>query len=392
MKSHALPVFVLGLALAAAAPLAAQDLTITNARIVVGNGTVIERGSIVVRGGKIVSAAAGAPATTSGQTIDAKGMTAMAGFIDAHRHVNTGPEEKAQMQRLLEVGYTTVLSGGGPADGNITLREHIDTGLINGPRIIPSGSVRITLTPDQARAEMRRLAGLGITYTGEIALTPKPGPTAQELETLRAIVDEGKKTGVWVQVHAVSPQAMMAAVDAGVMKLVHTPHFGWLNFDDAKKVAAAGIKQLSTIGFGVPVFGVFANDNQPRFRDGKPWPESILDGDGRGQEAGYKAVNARTSWDAGVMYGYGTDTGYDPKAGLQHELRALNLMFSMPDVVKLMGPNSASYIEMGDQLGTLEAGKLADVVLLEGNPLDGYWNFLNATMVLKGGTIVVDKR
>ena len=69
--------------------------------------------------------------------------------------------------------------------------------------------------------------------------------------------------------HAVSPQAMMAAVDAGVTKLVHTPHFGWLSFEDARRVAAAGVKQLSTIGFGVPVFGVFADDNVPRFRDGK---------------------------------------------------------------------------------------------------------------------------
>jgi imidazolonepropionase-like amidohydrolase len=324
--------------------------------------------------------------------IDARGMTAMAGFIDGHRHVNTGPTEKAQMQALLEAGYTTVLSGGGPAEGNLTLRDHIERGTIKGPRIIPSGSVRLTLTPDQARAEIRTIAGLGIKYTGEIALTPKPGPTAQEMETLRAIVDEGKKAGVFVQVHAVSPQAMMAAVDAGVTKLVHTPHFGWLAIDDAKRVAAAGVKQLSTIGFGVPVFGVFADDNKPRFRDGKPWPESILDGDGRGQEAGYKAVNARTSWDAGVVYGYGTDTGYDPRAGLAHELRALNLMFSTRDIVTLMGPNSASYVEMGDQLGTLEVGKLADVVLLDGNPLDGYWNFLNAKVVVKGGVVAVDKR
>jgi imidazolonepropionase-like amidohydrolase len=59
--------------LAGAAPLAAQDLTITNARIVVGNGTVIERGAIVVRGGKIASVAAGAPAAAAGQTVDAHG-------------------------------------------------------------------------------------------------------------------------------------------------------------------------------------------------------------------------------------------------------------------------------------------------------------------------------
>jgi imidazolonepropionase-like amidohydrolase len=378
---------------ASARNLAAQDLVITNARIIVGNGDVINQGSIVIRSGRIASVSAG-PANISGiRAIDARGMTAMAGFIDGHRHVNTGPDEKVQMQQLLEAGYTTILSGGGPAEGNLTLKDHIEKGIIKGPRIIPSGRVDlVNNTPEKARAEVQRLAGLGIKFIGEMALTPKPGPTAKELENLRAIVDESKKAGVWIQIHAVSPQAMMAAIDAGVPKLVHTPHFGWLSFEDAKRVAAAGTKQLSTIGFGVPVFGVFADDNKPRFRDGKPWPESILDGDGRGQEAGYKAVNARTSWDAGVIYGYGTDTGYDPKAGLEHELKSLNLMFSMQDIIKLMGLNTASYIEMSNDLGTLEKGKLADIVLLDGNPLAGYWNMLNAKIVIKGGVIMVDKR
>jgi imidazolonepropionase-like amidohydrolase len=380
-------------AFGAAANLTAQDLVITNARIIVANGTVIDQGSIVVRGGRIASVARGPANVTGLQTIDAKGMSALPGFIDGHRHVNTGPDEKQQMQQLLDAGYTTVLSGGGPAEGNLTLRDHIEKGIIKGPRIIPSGRVDLANnTPEQARAEVRRLAGLGVKYIGEMSLTPKPGPTAKEMENLRAIVDESKKAGVWVQIHAVSPQAMMAAVDAGVPKLVHTPHFGWLSFEDAKRVSAAGIKQLSTIGFGVPVFGVFADDNRPRFRDGKPWPESILDGDGRGQEAGYKAVNARTSWDAGVIYGYGTDTNYLPKAGLEHELKSLNLMFSMKDIIKLMGPNSASYIEMSDQLGTLEPGKIADIVLIGGNPLEGYWNLLNTKLVIKGGVIVSDQR
>ncbi len=372
--------------------LAAQDLVITNVRIIVGNGTVIEQGSIVVRGGRIASVAAGAASVPGVQTIDARGMTAMAGFIDAHRHVNTGPNEKVQMQQLLDAGYTTVLSGGGPAEGNLTLKDHIEQGVIKGPRIIPTGAVRLTTTPEQARADVRKLAELGIKFSGEISITPKPGPTAQQLENLRAALDEAKKAGVWIQVHAVSPQAMMAAVDAGVTKLVHTPHFGWLSIEDARRVAAAGVKQLSTIGFGVPVFGVFAEDNVPRFRDGGAWPDKILDGDGRGQEAGYKAVNARTSWDGGVIYGYGTDTGYLAKAGLEHELKSLNLMFSMQDIIKLMGPNSASYIEMSDQLGTLEAGKLADIVILNGNPLDGYWNMLNTRMTIVGGKIVSDQR
>lgn len=392
MKRHILTILAC-LTLGALAPLSAQDLTITNARIIVANGTVIERGSIVVRGGKIVSVAPGAPSAASGGTIDAKGMTAMPGLIDAHRHINTGPNEKTQMQALLEAGYTTILSGGGPAEGNITLRDHIEKGLINGPRIIPSGSLRLNNnTPETARAEIRKMAGMGIKFTGEIGLTPVPGPSEKELEVLRAAVDEAKKAGVIVQVHAVSSRAMVAAIDAGVPLLVHLPNKDWMSKEDAKKLAASGTKILGTVGFGTPVFGVFADDNMPRFRDGKPWPESIVDGVRLGEEAGYMPVNARTAWDAGAILGYCTDTTYDPKAGLEHELKTINPMFSMQDIIKMMGPNTASYIQMSDQLGTLELGKLADLILLEGNPLEGYWNMLKTKLVLKGGVIVVDKR
>jgi imidazolonepropionase-like amidohydrolase len=373
--------------------LSAQDLAITNARVIVGNGTVINSGTVIVRGGKIVAVAAGAASTQGLKTIDAKGMTAMAGLIDAHRHINTGANERAQMQALLEAGYTTVLSGGGPADGNITLRDHIDKGLINGPRVIPSGSLRLNnQTPETARAEIRKMADMGIKFTGEIALTPVPGPTEKELDVLRAVVDEGRKAGVMIQVHAVSSPAMVAAVDAGVRLLVHLPNKDWVSREDAKKLAASGTKILTTIGFGAPVFGVFAEDNTPRFRDGKPWPESIVDGVRLGEEAGYMLVNARTVWDQGAVLGYCTDTTYDPAAGLDHELKSLNVMFSMPDIVKLMGPNTAAYVQLGDQIGTLEPGKLADLILLDGDPLKGYWNMLKTKLVLKGGVIVVDKR
>ena len=381
------------LATAAATPLAAQDLTITNVRIIGPDATVIERGSIVVRGGKIASVAPGNPSTTSGRTVDAKGMTAMPGFIDAHRHINTGPNEKAQMQAQLEAGYTTILSGGGPADGNITLKNNIESGRINGPRIIPSGQLRLNQhTPESAREEIRKMAAMGVKFTGEIALTPVPGPTEQEVQVLRAVVDEGKKAGVMVQVHAVSTPAMMAAVSAGVPLLVHLPNKDFTSVEDARKLAASGTKILATIGFGAPVFGVFANDNTPRFRDGKDWPQSIVGGVRLGEEAGYMPVNARTVWDAGVILGYCTDTTYDPLAGLEHELKSFNMMFSMKDMIQIMGPNTASYIQMGDQLGSIEVGRIADIILLDGDPLEGYWNWLKTKVTIKGGVVVVDKR
>ena len=74
---------LLGLFLGTTEFVTAQDLTITNARIIAANGSLIGRGSIVVRAGKIVSAGAGAPSAPAGRTIDAKGMTAMPGLIDA---------------------------------------------------------------------------------------------------------------------------------------------------------------------------------------------------------------------------------------------------------------------------------------------------------------------
>ena len=383
----------LGLAGLFAQNVSAQDVAITNARVIVGNGTVIGSGTVIVRAGKIVSVSAGAANTQGLKTIDAKGMSVMPGFIDAHRHINTGPGEKAQMQALLEAGYTTILSGGGPADGNITLRDHIDKGVINGPRIIPSGRVQLrNTTPEMARAEIRAMAALGVKFTGEIALTPVPGPGEQELEVLRAIVDEGKKAGVQVQVHSVSSSALVAGIDAGVKLFVHLPNKNFVSKEEGKKLADAGAKILTTTGFGPPVFGVFADDNKPRFRDGKPWPESIVDGVRLGEEAGHAMVNARTVWDQGAIVGYCTDTTYDPLAGLNQELKVLNVMFSMQDIIKLMGPNTASYIQMGAELGTVEPGKLADLTIVDGNPMDGYWNMLKTKVVLKGGVIVVDKR
>lgn len=376
----------------------AQDVAITNARIVVGNGQVFNSGTILVRGGKIVSVSAGTAATQGLRVIDGRGLTAVPGYIDAHKHVNTGPMEKEQMQALLEAGYTTILSGGGPGDGNITLRDRIEAGTINGPRIIPSERVNLRGTPEEARAAIRAMAAKGIRHTGEIALTPVPGPTAEEIAVLRATVDEAAKAGVQVNVHAVSTPAMVAAVEAGVRRLVHLPNKDFTSHEAAATVASSGAIVLGTIGFGAPIFGVFANDNNPRFRDGKPWPEAIAGanrdaaGKALGTEAAYPIMNARTIWDHGGLIGYCTDTNYEPLAGLEHELKSYSIVFSMQDIFKLMGPNTAAYIGMSDQLGTLEAGKLADILLLDGDPLEGIHNMLKTKVVVKGGRVVVDKR
>jgi imidazolonepropionase-like amidohydrolase len=384
-------------------PSVAQDLVITNVRIVPGAGQVIERGTIAIREGRIASVGSG-PAAPGSKVIDASGLTAVPGFIDGHRHIYAGKDEAGwlkndapkQMREFLEAGYTTLLSGGGPAEPIVALKSQIDSGQLSGPRIIPSGPLVLNekTTVENARDSIRQMAAKGIHFTGEVLanLLKADPPDAHMVELLSAAADEGKKAGVMVTVHATSAPAILAVVRAGVPRLVHTPHFSWITDEDAKIVRDAGVEVLSCVGFGAPVFGVFNQNNIPTFRDGGKWPDALIGGEGRGREAGYKPVNGRTLFDNGVVYGYGTDTNYIPLAGLSQELRVLNLMFSPTDLLKVMGPNSASWIGMGKELGTLDPGKLADIVLLAGNPLDGYWNLLTARVVVKQGVVVVDKR
>jgi imidazolonepropionase-like amidohydrolase len=388
----------------------AQDAAITNARIIVGNGAVIDSGTVIVRAGRIVSVSAGAANTQGLRVIDAKGMSAMPGFIDGHKHVAPGPNEKGQMQSLLEAGYTTVLAGGGMAENNVMLRDHIDSGMINGPRIIPSGQVSLRQTPAEARAAVQALAARGIKHTGEIGLTPEPAPPQAEIEVLKAIVDEAKKAGVQVNVHAVSSPAMVAAIDAGVTRLVHLPNKDFTSYEQAEKVAQNGAIVAGLIAFGAPNIDRLSpapaqvqwpKDNTARFRDGKPWPEAIAganrDAKGRatGTEGGYTIINARRIWDADpnqTTISYSTDQNADDLVVLEHELKSFSIVFSMADIHRIIGPNAARFVGMADQIGTLEAGKLADIILIDGNPTLNIYEMLKTKVVIKEGRVVVDKR
>jgi imidazolonepropionase-like amidohydrolase len=386
MKKMTIAALALPFAMAAGA----QDLVITNARILDGTGLSIQRGSIVIEDGRIVSVAEGAAAARGAQVVDARGMTVLPGFIDAHRHIMRGDDETwfreesvPRMREFLEAGFTTLMSGGGPTPGIMELKRSIDSGDLEGPRVITSGRAdpQDFGTPEKARARIQELKAMGVEIV-------KSSVTPEQKDQLAVIVQEARKVGLDVMVHAVTVPAMIAAVEAGAAKLVHTPHDSFMTNEQARMVAAAGIENLSTVGFAVPVFGVFNDDNVPTFRDGSPWPSGIL---GTGSNAaGEKPVNARTLWDNGVVYGFGTDTNYLPREGLKHELRALNLMFSPLDMLKLMGPNTAAFIDMSDDLGTLAPGKIADIVIVDGDPLDLIFNLLNVEVVVKGGKIVVD--
>jgi imidazolonepropionase-like amidohydrolase len=434
---------LVGLTLVAGAgPAAAQNLVITNARILDGSGKVIERGAVVVRDGKIVSVVAGTPTAVPGaRVINARGMTVMPGFIDAHRHPIPGntaewleKDAANEMRAFLEAGFTTVVSAITSVEG-LELRRRTESGVIKGPRILaasliplaraggggrgnasergapaaapgrgtapaapPAGrgdparfdNSRPPLRPTEpasaipaedtiAAVEAASKAGFDYIKT-VITVTPR-GP---EVETLRLIVNEGKKRNIPTITHAVSVVDTLGAVEAGPAVLVHTPHIGRLDEDPAavQKIVAARIPMTSTLAVFTPHF---SPDGMPLFRDRLPFPWNTLSSAGQGP------VNARLLWEAGLSYGYGTDTSWPPKESLKDELRALSLVFSPKDIVTILTMNAARSALKQDQLGTVAPGKLADLVIINGDPLNDIYDVLKVVTTVKGGVVLWDK-
>jgi imidazolonepropionase-like amidohydrolase len=406
----------------------AQNLLITNARILDGKGGVIERGSVVVRDGKIVSVATGTASAAGARVIDVKGMTVMPGFIDSHRHpLGQGAdwlktEAPMRMQEYLDAGFTTVLSAGDDPAVAVPLRDQIAKGAIKGPRLIvlgriplagppapppggrgagappagrggggrgdparnvalrtPPATAATAIPPDQTRAQVAALAKAGVDGIKTVMQVSPGGP---EIATQTLMVQEARKYNLPVMTHAVSVADTMGAVQAGVASLAHTPHIDLLTMAQAQTIGKSGIPMMSTLGVFVPYFDAA---NTALFRDRLPFPWETLPSAGNGP------VNARLVAEAGTTYGYGTDTSWHPRESLALELRPLSVTFSPMDIVSILTRNAAAAILKNDR-GTLEAGKLADIVVLSGDPLAGVENLLRVQMVIKGGEVVVEKR
>jgi len=404
---------------------AAQALVVTNARILDGTGRVIENGSVTVRDGKIVSVSPGSATVPQARVIDARRKTVVPGFIDAHRHIVRGEpaqwlkaESAARMQEFLDAGFTTVLSAGDPPEVILELRRRLQQGELKGPRLFAAGRVALARPAgapasgrggaaagdparfDVSRPPLRPTTAAGAIPRGEtikaVEAVAKAGfdyiktaiivtPGGPEKDTLALIVNEGKKRNLPTITHAVTVQDALAAVDAGVARLVHTPHIGRLEEDRAaaERIAKAGIPMTSTLAIFLPHFDA---DNKPLFRDRGAFPWDTVSSTGQGP------VNARLLWEAGITYGYGTDTSWHPRDTLADELRALQLVFSPKDIITILTRNAGIAAMKDDRLGTLEVGKFGDMVVLDGDPLANAGNLLNVAMVIKGGQVVVEER
>ncbi len=378
----------------------AQDLVIFNARILDGTGGSIERGSIVVSDGRIVSVSAGDPDARGVLEIDAQGMTVMPGMIETHVHLllvdRTLENQEAldewieqalpgDLRGYLESGFTTALSTGDHPSSILAVKRRIEIGELQGPRLLVSGPVftgpgghpattvcggfpsfcrdliAIELDDAQvARARVRELAEAGVDAIKAVYQT-WGGPASKLADdVLAAIADEAQLHGLPLVVHAL-PQDALRAVELGAKRLVHPPLVGAPERSrTVERLREASIPFSTTLQGGVG-------------------PEML--------------ATMRALWDGGVTIAFGTDRFVNnPADDISREIEALNRVLSPAEIITALTHNAAIYLDLSDEIGSLEPGKLADIVIIDGDPIANISDLTNVEVVIQGGQIVVDNR
>ena len=357
---------------------AAQNLVVRNARILDGNGGVVNDGTIVVRNGRI-SAYEESADTSDFTILDAEGMTVIPAFTDAHRQVIQGdPDEwmeqaAERMQEYLDAGVTTIVTTDESVEPVLALRDRLEALDFVGPRLLVTGPVPLTrdaqtLIPEtQTREAVQNLAFEGLDGIATVVRATSGG---REREALAIVRDEANQQGLLMITHIESVRDAEAAVAGGSGYLTSTPHVGGLD--------AATARNLIDAGRGNAEYGMVMT--------------STLDALTLADPDSPSTANARTLWDAGIIYGYGTDTTFPPSEALRRELTALQEVFSNEEILAILTKNAALAARRDDALGTLDRGKFADMIFLNSDPLADVANLFDIAIVVKTGRIVVDNR
>lgn len=381
----------------------AQDLVITNARIIDGTGNTIENGSVVVRNGRISSVSRD-QSEIAGVRIDARNMTVMPGLIDTHRHdvVSTGGQARLPvLKELLSHGVTTIMVPGGVMPDILDLRQRLSEGQIEGPRLIAAGSIFTApddwpvqlfandpegrrkgvievVDPLVARSRVAELADAGvdaikIIYDGVIV----PEVRLDE-RVLEAIADEANRHNLPTYVHVESVEGMLTVVGLGADRLVHAPHVGLIEEGSgARSLSDGDIAVATTVSFDA--LAVDAASAQPQLQEAERRRDRRL-------------RNIRHLWDEGVTVAFGTDSPPAFGPTVMTEVLALSRTLTAPEIIASLTRNAAEYLYLGEEIGTLEPGKTADLVIIDGDPLTNISDLDNILVVIKGGRIVVDNR
>jgi imidazolonepropionase-like amidohydrolase len=395
-----------------------MSIAFVEGRVVVGNGRVLERASVLVEGERIVKVAAkNFRPPRDCQSVSLKGRTLLPGFIDAHVHlcldgspdpvtaflntplvVSTLKAANFACQTLL-AGVTTIREMGAKDGIDFGLRQAIRAGLVPGPRMLVSGQL-ICMTgghgwqlgreangPEEVRKAAREQIKAGADIVKLMAsggvLTPAVEPGSEQLTEaeLRAGVEEAHKAGKKTATHAMGTKGILNALRAGIDSIEHGVYLDDEAVELMKKRGVpliptlAALCQIESKGLkaGIPAFAVEKTLKVKPFHLG----------------------SIRLARKAGVAVAMGTDAGtpFNLHGDNLQELKLLvqHSGFSSLEAIEAGTRVSARVLGLEKELGTIEEGKFADLVAVDGNPLDDIEILLqqsSARLVVQGGRIV----
>jgi imidazolonepropionase-like amidohydrolase len=382
---------------------------IVNGRVVDGTGAApIADGAVLVRNGKIDYAGpiAGAPKPPpDARRIDARGGTIMPGLVEAHFHptyFNVAALEDLDIKYpveyvtllaavnaklALECGYTAARSGGCLFNVDVWLKKAIENDLIPGPRLAASGReicgvgglmdwnpdfrkigmdglVLLVNGPDESRAAVRKLVKDGVewvkTYpTGDAAApdTNDHHTLCMTFEEMHACVATAHNHGLKVTGHCRATEGIKNALRAGYDALEHAT---FMDDEAMEMLLARGVPVVPALQFEWASI-----ERGKEFRH----PQKVIDGHKETLEGG--AESARRILKAGGRLGMGGDYGFawNPHGDYAKELTFFvkHVGFSPLETIRCATKSGAEILGRGHELGTLEAGKLADILVVDGD-------------------------
>ena len=356
------------------------------------------------------------------RVIDLSDKFVLPGLMDMHVHLQgeLGPKNDRDALRMsdqlmqmrsiffamntLKAGFTTVRDVGSSPQEMYAMRDAINMGWIDGPRIIAAGGVGITgghadvsgVSPDlmelytspnvcdgpyDCRRAARNVVKYGadlikITSTGGV-MTDRATGTGQQMEMdeLREVVLAAARMGRKVASHAHHEDGIVAALEAGVASIEHGSYTG-----------PRAIKLFRETGAYLV----------PTLLAGKTVANLAVEADFMSDAVKEKAIRVGTDMagsferahKAGVNIAYGTDSGISPHGtNAEEALLMVEAGMNEMDVIIAATINAADLIDMSDDIGTIEAGKFADIIAVDDSPLDNIEQLLDVDFVMKGGKV-----
>ena len=377
-----------------------RPIVIRAATLIDGKGGVTRNVSIVVQGSRI----ARIDASAQGTTYDLKGLTVMPGWIDTHVHMDahfdpngkshspaSAKSETPQQTMLYAVenaynvlmaGFTTAQSVGAPLDRD--LRDAIARGTIPGPRLLTSLRPvdETTGTPDQIRKFVRQVASEGADLVKIFAtksIREGGGPTLTQAQ-VDAACGEAKSLGKRAIVHAQGPEGAKAAVLAGCTSVEH----GYRLTDEVLDLMA----QHGT--YYDPNFGLLLHnyiENKDKFLGIGNFNAQGFEYMEKGIPIGIDTFKRALTRKIKIIFGTDVGAGGLGRNFEEFIYRVQDGGQSPMEAIISATSRAAESIRMQDKIGTLAPGMEADIIAVDGNPLDDITAVRRVVFVMKSGKV-----